>query len=363
VAQEKWDELVFLHGDYQERFMLTEVFETLRKLFLTSVVIVIADNNPGFDVLFGLVVVQLAFAFHFNQFPFRERVYNRMRGAVFMTEWVTMVCLLLLLSVTIPASDPFISTVFDRVEFGVHNSYLITAVIIFTHILCWCLMIWMLFVALRIGIRRMRTHLRNRKHEMMKKKAMARGEVYRAEWEPPSLHRILVALRCAKAWRKKTALKTGRDLGVIAPVSKKMHHEERRGGDAGLGNQDTGSGVSDMTRSRDVSSREMWEVSRDMEVSAQMSMEMAPLAPSLASHPDNVFWNHHVPAGPQLVSDLVYIDSPSPQTGSIVPLNHVGASMMTPTTPNSAMVREMPYVTPVLFQDEGQEPEIDLRVW
>jgi len=201
ASESGWQELAFLHREYKGKRFYTEVFETLRKLFLTSVVIALAEGRSGLDVLVALVVLLMSVALHCRTFPFREYQYNVLRSIILLTETVTMTCMMMFIYADIQPETAMVS-VLSRAHFGdVHDTNFLTLLVFAAHLVCIATIFCVLVLALRVSVRRTVAHVQQRKIHDLTRQAMLRGEIYRSEDEQASLFAIVLALRAAKRWR------------------------------------------------------------------------------------------------------------------------------------------------------------------
>ena len=76
----EWDQYLFLHRDFRIEFYYWELCEILRKLLLVSVVVVIGSQAPGFDMVFGIIVLAVYFAVHVWALPYKHGKHNFLKA-------------------------------------------------------------------------------------------------------------------------------------------------------------------------------------------------------------------------------------------------------------------------------------------
>ena len=54
----EWDQLLFLHRDFTLDRFYWELIEVVRKLLLVSVVVIVGNYAPGYDLVFGIIMVK-----------------------------------------------------------------------------------------------------------------------------------------------------------------------------------------------------------------------------------------------------------------------------------------------------------------
>ncbi len=86
----EWDQYLFLHRDFRIEFYYWELCEILRKLLLVSVVVVIGSQAPGFDMVFGIIVLAVYFAVHVWALPYKHGKHNFLKAAEMFAEYVTL---------------------------------------------------------------------------------------------------------------------------------------------------------------------------------------------------------------------------------------------------------------------------------
>ncbi len=103
----EWDQLLFLHRDYNLQRYYWELMEVMRKLLLVSVVVLVGDNFPNYDLIFGIIVLFCYFAIHVYALPYKRGKHNVLKAAEifaeYMTLFITMLMLLAKVTPTLPA--------------------------------------------------------------------------------------------------------------------------------------------------------------------------------------------------------------------------------------------------------------------
>lgn len=103
----EWDQLLFLHRDYNLERYYWELMEVIRKLLLVSVVVLVGDAFPGYDLIFGIIVLFCYFALHVYALPYKRGKHNVLKAAEifaeYMTLFITMLMLLAKVTPTLPA--------------------------------------------------------------------------------------------------------------------------------------------------------------------------------------------------------------------------------------------------------------------
>lgn len=102
----EWDQLLFLHRDFTLDRFYWELVEVIRKLLLVSVVVIVGNYAPGYDLVFGIVVLFVFFAMHVYALPYKRGKHNFLKAAEMFAEYMTLfITMLLLLAQVTPSMD------------------------------------------------------------------------------------------------------------------------------------------------------------------------------------------------------------------------------------------------------------------
>ena len=102
----EWDQLLFLHRDFTLDRFYWELVEVVRKLLLVSVVVIVGNYAPGYDLVFGIINLFGFFALHLYALPYKRGKHNFLKAAEMFAEYMTLfVTLMLLLAKVIPTMD------------------------------------------------------------------------------------------------------------------------------------------------------------------------------------------------------------------------------------------------------------------
>jgi hypothetical protein len=102
----EWDQLLFLHRDFRLARFYWELMEVIRKLLLVSVVVIVGNWYPGYDLVFGIVVLFCYFALHVYALPYKRSKHNFLKAAEMFAEYMTLfITMLILLANVTPGME------------------------------------------------------------------------------------------------------------------------------------------------------------------------------------------------------------------------------------------------------------------
>eukprot|EP00339_Tiarina_fusa_P004869 CAMPEP_0117048590 /NCGR_PEP_ID=MMETSP0472-20121206/33587_1 /TAXON_ID=693140 ORGANISM="Tiarina fusus, Strain LIS" /NCGR_SAMPLE_ID=MMETSP0472 /ASSEMBLY_ACC=CAM_ASM_000603 /LENGTH=510 /DNA_ID=CAMNT_0004761745 /DNA_START=142 /DNA_END=1674 /DNA_ORIENTATION=- len=96
VATYDWQRLYFMHGDFKSDRYYWEVVDTMRKLAMTSLIVVVTQVLPGLDLVLGLIISSIFLVMQTGLQPYRQRKPNILKFLLQIVEFSTIFVLLLL---------------------------------------------------------------------------------------------------------------------------------------------------------------------------------------------------------------------------------------------------------------------------
>jgi hypothetical protein len=93
----EWEQLLFLHRDFNSKYFYWELIEVCRKLMLVSVSVIVGNYAPGYDLVFGIVTLCLFFAVHVYAQPYKKSKHNFLKAAEMFAEYMTLFISMLML--------------------------------------------------------------------------------------------------------------------------------------------------------------------------------------------------------------------------------------------------------------------------
>mmetsp|Transcript_21231 Transcript_21231/g.50341 ORF Transcript_21231/g.50341 Transcript_21231/m.50341 type:complete len:357 (+) Transcript_21231:1-1071(+) len=93
-ATNKWESLQFTTGDYRPKYFFWDVVEMSRKLLMTSLIVLIVQYVPGYDLIIGFTFSVAFLLLHAITLPYKKRDLNMVKTCLEAVGFLTITFLL-----------------------------------------------------------------------------------------------------------------------------------------------------------------------------------------------------------------------------------------------------------------------------